>query len=135
MSPNISVITTNNASVGATQTTGNAFGVAQIGGGGGYYGGRTGGANNHVSGGSGGSSFISGHTGCNAINTSGAHTGQPNHYSGLRFTGTVMIDGIGRGWTNVVGAVTPMPNPNGGNYANGTGHTSSGVAIFTYLGE
>jgi len=45
-------------------------------------------------GGGGGSSFISGHTGCNAINEDGTHTGQPIHYSGLLFTETDMEEGI-----------------------------------------
>ena len=64
------------------------------GGGGGYYGG----ANGFGTGGGGGSSFISGHTGCNAItetSTSGAikHTGTPNHYSGYVFTNTKLLSG------------------------------------------
>ena len=101
----------------------------RAGGGGGYYGGGY----NTLAGG-GGSSFISGHAGCNAVNSSGGHTNQPNHYSGLVFTNTVMIDGAGRGWTNVVGGLTPMPNPNGGFYASGAGHISDGVVIITYLG-
>ena len=46
-----------------------------------------------------------------------------------------MIDGRGYGWTNVVGALTPMPNPNGGFYTSGTGHAGNGVAIVTYLGQ
>ena len=50
------------------------------GGGGGYYGGGGGASANGVVGsGAGGSSFISGHSGCNAIDANGTHTGQPNH--------------------------------------------------------
>ncbi|MCI8620841.1 MAG: hypothetical protein HFJ50_03390 [Clostridia bacterium] len=46
--------------------------------GGGYYGG--GGTSWHSQGG-GGSSFISGHSGCNAITEEGTHTGKSEHYS------------------------------------------------------
>ena len=75
------------------------------GGGGGWYGGQKGGGN----GGAGGSSFISGHLGCNPVNTStGEHLGAYNGsnssfttYSGTtyRFTNTSMIDGDGKEWT------------------------------------
>lgn len=62
------------------------------GGGGGYYGG---GAGYGSFGAGGGSSFISGHSGCNAIQSasSTAATGQSVHYSGMKFTNTVMTDG------------------------------------------
>jgi hypothetical protein len=90
---------------GATQTSGYAFGIGQTatekdlagyarsGGGGGYYGGY-----GKWCSGSGGSSFVSGHPGCNAIsasstNTNIIHTGQPNHYSGYKFTETEMKGG------------------------------------------
>lgn len=97
------------------------------GGGGGYYGGSGGGnSSGHVDSGSSGSCFISGHPGCNAINASGSHTGQPNHYSGKVFTSTLMIDGSGYQWTNVKGSLMLMPKPSGGTYASGTGHTGSG---------
>ena len=70
------------------------------GGGGGWYGGIRG----YGQGGSGGSSFISGHPGCNAVNTStGANLGASTKitYSGVTytFTSTVMIDGSGKQWT------------------------------------
>lgn len=128
---------------GATQTVGGTgaygyssgtFGVGGngYGGGGGYYGG---GGSSVAGSGAGGSSFISGHYGCNAINSSGAHTNQANHYSGKVFASTIMIDGAGYKWTNVRGPLIPMPNPStGGNYATGTGHTGHGVAKITYLG-
>jgi hypothetical protein len=110
---------------GGTQTAGGAGGsngmAAQAGsfgqgsdgsrshgGGGGYYGG--GGADASGGGGS-GSSFISGHTGCNAINATGVHTGQPNHFSGLRFISTLMIAGN-----------ASMPNPRGNNNLIGNGN-------------
>ena len=74
----------------------NAVGSTAGAGGGGYYGG--GGASCDMptwndlddSGGGGGSSFISGYSGCNSVNISGVHTGQPNHYSGFIFTNTTM---------------------------------------------
>ncbi len=67
-------------------------------GGGGYYGGGGGPSSG------GGSSFISGHDGCDAISEQSTedniiHTGQSIHYSGMRFTDTVMIDGAGYKWT------------------------------------
>lgn len=73
--------------------------------GGGYYGGAGGwggscGCNPPASGSGGsGSSFISGHSGCNAITSAGSHTGQPNHFSGLIFTNTVMTAGLGEAHT------------------------------------
>ena len=94
------------------------------GGGGGYYGGGGGGHNSGIVGsGSGGSSFISGHTGCNAISSSSTsssivHTGQPNHYSGYVFSNSVMIDG---------GSI--MPSHSGGTE---TGHTGNGYCIITW---
>lgn len=88
-------------------------------GGGGYYGGGCGYDGDLSAGGGGGSSFISGYTGCNAIDATGTHTGQPNHYSNLIFTNSVMIDGN-----------TSMPNPAGGTE---TGHVGNGYARITYL--
>ena len=89
------------------------------GGGGGYYGGSGG----IVDSGSGGSSFISGHTGCNAISSSSTenniiHTGQPNHYSGYVFTNTVMKAGN-----------ESMPSPTGGTE---TGHSGNGYCKITW---
>jgi hypothetical protein len=95
------------------------------GGGGGYYGGGGGGYNSSIVGsGAGGSSFISGHTGCNAISESSTssniiHTGQPNHYSGYVFTNTVMKAGN-----------ESMPSPTGGTE---TGHTGNGYAKITWM--
>ncbi len=86
----------------------------------------------------GGSSFISGHNGCDAIaenstSSSIIHTGQPNHYSGLVFVDTVMVDGAGYNWTNVKGEQTGMPTHDG----NGTmtGNTGNVYAKITYLGN
>ena len=128
-----------NTANSATQLSGYSFGTGQTGmrsgGGGGYYGGY---ASDYAA--SGGSSFISGHNGCDAIAESSTssnivHTGQPNHYSGYKFTDTKMIDGAGYSWTNTKGSLEQMPNPSGGYYASGTGHTGNGYARITYLGE
>ena len=95
------------------------------GGGGGYYGG---GGGNYRGGlvfsGAGGSSFISGHSGCNAISQASTsskivHTGRANHYSGYVFTNTVMKAGN-----------ETMPSPSGGRE---TGHTGNGYAIITQV--
>ena len=127
---------------GGTQTSGGAgangsfgtsspggFGYGGIGssyacgGGSGYYGGG-GGARDKLDGcGGGGSSFISGHTGCNAISSSSTslniiHTGQPNHYSGYVFTNTVMKAGN-----------ESMPSPTGGTE---TGHIGNGYCKITW---
>ncbi len=126
---------------GATQTSGYAFGIGRNGGngssascgaegngggGGGYYGGQgyTGGGKNSDAGGAGGSSFISGHNGCDAINSTGSHTGLSKHYSGLFFINTVMIDGAGYQWTTVRGSYVGMPNLAG--TGTMTGNTSHG---------
>lgn len=109
---------------------------------GGYWGGSAG------PGGAGGSSFISGHTGCVAISsqtstsprtgTNGASctTGTTDnlcsvHYSNKVFTDTVMIDGAGKSWTNVVGGLQKMPNYNGGTNDSGKGNNGDGYAKIT----
>jgi len=82
------------------------------GGGSGYYGGGNGGYTcGRVGSGAGGSSFISGHSGCNAISAASTssnivHTGQPNHYSGLFFTNTSMTAGARAGHGQV--RITPL---------------------------
>ena len=120
-----------NAAQGATQTSGYKFGIGQDGGragaGGGYYGGCASvkDENNKIGlRGAGGSSFISGYTGCDAIDefsTEGniIHTGQPNHYSGKVFTNSVMIAG------NAI-----MPKPGGGTE---TGHSGDGCCIISWI--
>ena len=80
-------------------------------GGGGYYGGYGGYAENA----GGGSSFISGHSGCDAIKEESTenniiHTGQSIHYSGLYFTNTLMIDGEGYRWTDKKEEQIGMPS-------------------------
>lgn len=96
-------------------TFGAGGGTIYVGGGAGYYGG---GGMSH-GGGGGGSSFISGYTGCNAVNASGAHTGQPNHYSGYTFSSSLMIAGN-----------SSMPKPTGGTE---TGHTGNGYGRITLV--
>ena len=106
------------------------------GGGSGYYGGGGGGGMGSGSiGGGGGSSFISGHTGCNAVNESGSHTGQANHYSGKIFSNSVMIDGRGYSWTSSKGSQQQMPNPTAGYYALGRGRTGNGYARITFINK
>lgn len=128
------------------------------GGGGGYYGavGHTT-TSEYVTTGGGGSSFISGHTGCVAIvsesDTSGIRTPRTGtagatcatgttdklcsiHYSNRKFVETKMIDGTGHRWTNNrINALGTnyMPNPSGGYYASGVGHTGDGYAKITLM--
>ena len=110
-----------------------------VGGGSGYYGG--GGSSKLCSGffeSGAGSSFISGHDGCDAITenstqTNIIHTGQPNHYSGLVFTDTIMVDGAGYKWTNTKGEQTGMPTHDG--KSTMTGNIGDGYAKITYLGK
>lgn len=92
------------------------------GGGSGYYGGSSSG---HIASAGGGSSFISGHTGCDAINETSTesniiHTGQPNHYSGLVFKETNMFAGN-----------ESMPTHDG--QSTMIGNSGSGYAKITYL--
>ena len=108
----------------------------QGGGGGGYYGG----ASNQHGGGGGGSSFISGHAGCEAILLSSTESnivssGNSEHYSGKKFTNTLMIDGNGYSWTNEKTNLELMPNPDGGEYASGYGNLGNGFAKITNLIE
>ena len=102
-------------------------------GGGGYYAGGVGfGADA-----SGGSSFISGHNGCDAITESSTesnivHTGQSIHYSGYKFTDTIMIDGLGYKWTNTKGTeIVGMPSHDG--TSTMTGNTGHGYAKITLI--
>jgi hypothetical protein len=126
------------SALGATQTTGYAFGIGQKGanstgyssasegrggGGGGYYGGKaqqSTSSDSNAAGG-GGSSFISGYAGCNAIDEAGVHTGSPNHYSGKIFNNPLMIAGN-----------STMPNPSGGTE---TGHLGNGYVRIILAGR
>ena len=136
-------------SASATQTKGNAFGVGQngvykysnkttAGGGGGYYGGYATPSSAGVTNGSGGSSFISGYDGSDAITEESTssniiHTGQSIHYSGLKFDYGLMVRGNGTVKDGNAYSVYLMPNPEGGNFAQGTGKTGNGYAIIEYM--
>ena len=103
---------------------GGGQGFAPWGGGGaGYYGGGSGGG--WTGGGAGGSSYISGHSGCDAILESSTenniqHSGQSIHYSGYRFYNTKMIAG------NVA-----MPNYSGDDEI--IGNAGDGHAKITFI--
>ena len=100
---------------------GNGTGSAATGGGAGYYGGagRYGATTNSSVGGS-GSSFISGHSGCNAIKSDGTPSGTSTHYSNKVFTNTAMIAGN-----------ASMPNPRG--TSNIIGNSGNGYARITLI--
>ena len=117
------------------------------GGGGGYYGGA--GTDCSVGGGS-GSSYISGHTGCIAVASasnlnpkngcnqlSSSNTTCGVHYTGKKFSTTVMIDGNGYSWTTSrVNKRTSMPSKDYGKfYELGKGHVGNGYARIVYLGR
>ena len=94
------------------------------GGGGGYYGGSS--DKDCIDyGAGGGSSFISGHHGCDAIESSSTeekivHSGQPFHYSGYFFKNTLMLSGD-----------EEMPSPDG---STEWGHERNGAIRITILG-
>lgn len=133
-------------SLGGGQTSGFAFGVAQnkneiatpsyvrIGGGNGYWSGyKTPEDANYsgVAGTGGGSSFISGHNGCLAIKsaTDLSSSGQSVHFSGYKFTNTIMIDGQGYQWTTSRQSKVGMTSPTG---RTEYGHDGSGVCHITF---
>lgn len=141
----------------STQNSGYAFGFGQDGlyaysntdqpgGGGGWYGGVafSYGISGRIVGG--GSSYISGHTGSVAVTSktdsspkAGCNTGTTDRSCsispyGYEFTNTVMIDGAGYAWTNQKGDLEKMPNPEGGYYELGQGHSGNGYVRITYLG-
>lgn len=122
---------------GSSSYTASSFGIANGGctGGNGYY---PGGGSACATGAGGGSSFISGHDGSNAIAESSVsgkivHTGQSIHYSGYKFTDTLMIDGMGYEWTSTKQGLMLMPNPKGGTFASGIGYSGNGYARITPL--
>ena len=110
--------------------------IGGAGGGSGYYG--AGGSTRGHGGAGGGSSFISGHEGCNAISSSSTqnnitHLNLQYHYSGKRFTDTLMIDGSGCKWTNQkTSDCSGMMEPNN---TISLGHTGDGYARITLLTE
>ncbi len=71
-------------------------------------------------GGGGGSSFISGHTGCNAVSKEGIPTGQANHYSGYIFKNTSLLGGRDK-----------MPNPR--SQGDMTGNDNNGYVRIKYI--
>ncbi len=144
-------INTGSGGNGATQTSGTAFGYSSgnCPGGNGYYSGYAGYYDNGVAGGGGGSSFISGHNGCIAIESQSSNNPRLDsnrktcldgttditcsyHYSGYKFTDTVMIDGNGYNWTTVKGDYVGQPQPDG---TTTTGRFGNGYARITYLGK
>ena len=112
------------------------------GGGGGWYGGSGGsGASSGSFDGGGGSSFISGHPGCNGYdNANNRHMGTGNSsvilvngaYESITFETYKMICGYGRLWNGTSYSGTElMPNPEGGYYNSGKGHTGNGYCRIT----
>lgn len=117
-------------------------------GGGGYFGG---GGSGHCNSGGGGSSYISGHTGCVAIEESSTKSNITfptknsvactdgttdiecsKHYSGIVFTDTVMIDGNGYRWTTEKGStIVGMPTYDG--KGTMTGNKGHGYAKITLI--
>lgn len=108
-----------------SKTLQGTFGQASSGGGGGgYYGGAQSGGNGNWYSSSGGSSYVSGYAGCNSISESAtasnlAHTGSPNHYSGIVFSDPQMIAGNRAMPTTTTGTMV--------------GNGGDGVAKFTIL--
>lgn len=108
-------------------------GSQSSGGGGWYVGayGRHGGAG-------GGSSYISGHIGCQAINsnstlTSISHSAN-SEYPSYVFTNTTMIDGEGYLWTSAIQPTKKQTMPSNGVTTIEGGNVGDGYARITYLG-
>ena len=97
--------------------TASSFGIANGGctGGNGYF---PGDGSACATGAGGGSSYISGHTGSVAISENSTAdliipTASSVHYSGKKFTDTVMVDGKGYSWTTERSSKTGMPSIDG----------------------
>ena len=126
------------------------------GGGGGYFGG---GGSGHVQSAGGGSSYISGHIGCVAIESSSTQNNITfptknnlacdngtidiecsKHYLGYKFTDTVMIDGMGKEWkyhdgdTEVTASTNVVGMPTHDGVGTMTGNIGNGYAKITYIG-
>lgn len=121
------------------------------GGGGGYYGGGAGGGtgeSGYGQGGGGGTSYISGHAGSIAITAVDDLTPRNDsnnnictdgttdvkcsyHYSGYKFTNTIMIDGKGYNWTTEIGEQVGTPKTTGTGTYNG--NRDDGYAKITLL--
>ena len=152
------------AGYGSQGSTAGSFGIGgngevtssnygSTGGGGGYYGGggsysrswQPAEAKCSARASSGGSSYISGHTGCVAINSStditpktGCTTGTTDnncsiHYSTKKFINTVIIDGNSYSWTTKKEEQMQIPNPKGGSFDLQKGYPSSGYAKITFI--
>ena len=128
---------------GEASTSENGGGTAS--GGTGWYSGGTGPhKDNLVGSGAGGSSYISGHPGSIAVTSASDTTPKclegstsiacSESWAGYTFTDTTMIDGSGYAWTTIKGDLQAMPNPAGGYYASGEGHSGNGYAKILYLG-
>jgi len=159
-------VTEHKGAKGATQTSGHAFGSVPLlntggnyffnnSGGNGYWSGNFydwvgAGGHNAVSGAGGGSSFISGHTGCVAIQSQNSTTPRSDskgatckdgttditcsyHYSNIVFKNTIMIDGEGYNWTTVKGKKTLMPSHDG--LSTIVGNNSNGYAKITLISQ
>ena len=110
------------ANPGEVGPNGEVLSHGQPGGGGGYYGTYKGVCVNLSKYGDAGSasSFISGHTGCNAVKSDGTPSGTTKHYSNKVFANTQMIAGN-----------ASMPNPRG--TGNITGNSGNGYARITLI--
>lgn len=110
--------------------------LAQSGGGGGWY---VGGCSDNAAAG-GGSSYISGHPGCQAINSL-ATTSETNishkavsEYDSFVFNDTTMIDGEGYVWTSSKTPTAKEQMPANGVTTVNEGNEGDGYARITYLG-
>ena len=106
------------------------------GGGGGWFGG---GGSNICSGGGGGSSYISGHSGCIAVDQSGSSlstassTNTSYSWTGFVFQNTKLVDGLGYSWTDSKGAISNQPTHD--NEATQKGNSGNGFARIEALRE
>ena len=112
------------------------------GGGSGWYGGGSSGVVTALVGtGAGGSSFISNHPGCVSHASYRGSATNIVKYQNVEYkfeSGTTqMIDGSGHAWTSSTAesGYTLMPNPSGGSYGSGVGHTGNGYARITFVSE
>ncbi|MBQ8131229.1 MAG: hypothetical protein IJ193_01920, partial [Bacilli bacterium] len=112
---------------------GYAYTAGSGGGGGGYLGGKS--VNQDSGLGNGGTSYISGHDGSKAIKinakkSSLSYETTSNHYSGLVFNNTKMVDGEGYEWTTTKAeSSTGMPTHDG--TSTMTGNSGNGYAKIT----
>lgn len=129
-------ITYNSSNTVLNSTLSGGFGkninFNQSGAGGGWF---TGGNSAH-GGAGGGSSYISGHSGCLAINQSSTENNiimkTNSEYDGYHFDNTIIIDGEGYEWTNIKGGLTQMPIYDG--KTGEPGNKGNGHIKITYLG-